>query len=91
MAARFSLIYDALGQRVTACCMAYSTYMDFDGPGLQVLCCKACCHPVPIGQGDGTEFRPGVDPDAYYEEHFRRQRWEEAISHATRKETPCKA
>lgn len=83
MAARFSLIYDALGQRVTACCMAYSSYMEFDGPGsIEILCCKACHHPVPIGQGDGTEFRPGVTADAYYEEHFRREQWREAISHS---------
>jgi hypothetical protein len=60
----------------------------FNSPeGQQALCCKACYGEVPIGEGDGTEFKPGVDPDAYYEEHFRRQRWEDAISHATRKET----
>jgi hypothetical protein len=86
-------LYDLLGQRVTDCCAAYSTYCEvgtFELPGVtdQILCCKSCYHPVALGQGDGTEFKPGVDADAYFEEHFRRDAWRDAISHATpRKES----
>ncbi len=80
--------YDDLGQRVTTCCGAYSTYLDNSGPHdegpNQLLCCKACYAPVPNGEGDGTEFKPGVDPDTYYELTFRRDRWRDAISHSTK-------
>ncbi len=84
-------LYDELGQRLTDCCAAYSTYCEvgtFDKPGVidQVLVCKGCYHPVALGQGDGSEFKPGVDPDAYYKETFRRDKWLEMISHSTRKE-----
>lgn len=40
------------GIRVTDCCGTYSTYMG------DTLCCKACCHEVSSGQGDGSEYRP---------------------------------
>ena len=62
--------YDDLGQRITTCCGAYSTYLDNSGPHdegpNQLLCCKACYAPVPIGEGDGSEFAPGVDRETYY-------------------------
>ena len=45
--------YDAEGSRLTDCCGALSTYCD------DVLCCKSCWHPVPEGQGDGTESKGG--------------------------------
>jgi hypothetical protein len=78
-------LYDDLGQRLTDCCAAYSTYAEcgtFDRPGetTEILCCKSCYHPVAIGQGDGTEFRPGVTSEAYFRETFRRQMWRDMIS-----------
>jgi len=72
--------YDDLGQRVTTCCGCYSTYMDvgtFNAPeGQQALCCKACYDEVPMGEGDGSEFAPGVDPDAYYRASFAQDKLE---------------
>jgi len=56
--------YDAGGQRVTSCCGCYSTYCD------AVLCCKNCYNEVEIGEGDGSEFRFGVDEDLYYSDVF---------------------
>jgi hypothetical protein len=41
------------GVRLTDCCGAYSTYVDF------ALCCKACYNEVPVGQGDGAETQDG--------------------------------
>ena len=38
------------GDRLTSCCGAYSTHMDTDE-----LCCKVCCMPVEIGEGDGVD------------------------------------
>mgnify|MGYP003135626624 FL=1 len=38
------------GVRLTSCCGAYSTHMDTDE-----LCCKVCCMPVAVGEGDGVE------------------------------------
>ena len=38
------------GTRLTNCCGAYSTHMDTDE-----LCCKVCCMPVEIGEGDGVD------------------------------------
>ncbi len=61
--------YDSLGQRVTSCCGRYSTYMD-DGTGAQVLCCKVCYEEVPVGEGDGNEFREGVTAESYFTELF---------------------
>lgn len=61
--------YDDGGQRVTSCCGCYSTYMDA-GDGSEVLCCKACYNEVDFGEGDGSEFRAGVDPDLYYKNLF---------------------
>lgn len=40
------------GQRLTDCCGCYST---FDEHG--VLYCKKCYEEVPMGQGDGLEYR----------------------------------
>ena len=57
--------YDDGGQRVTSCCGCYSTYGD-DG----VLCCKRCYNEVDFGEGDGSEFFPGVDEDIYYKNVF---------------------
>ena len=62
--------YDAHGQRVTDCCGTYSTYMDDGAGGEMVLCCKRCYGEVGIGQGDGCEFRPGVEADDYYKAVF---------------------
>lgn len=64
--------YDNGGQRVTGCCGCYSTYCD-DGLGGEVLCCKACYNEVDFGEGDGSEFRPGMseaDIDRYYKNIF---------------------
>lgn len=62
--------YDEHGQRVTDCCGTYSTYMD-DGSGEDmVLCCKRCYQEVGFGEGDGEEFRPGVEPSDYYAAMF---------------------
>lgn len=61
--------YDEGGQRVTNCCGCYSTYMDA-GDGSQILCCKSCYNEVDFGEGDGSEFTPGVDPDLYYKNMF---------------------
>ena len=64
--------YDKGGQRVTSCCGSYSTYMD-SGEGDQVLCCKACYNEVDFGEGDGSEFRPGMSDagrDLYYKNLF---------------------
>ncbi len=68
--------FDDLGQRLTTCCAAYSTYMDASSdPAFdQVLCCKACYNEVPIGEGDGTEFAPGVDADTYFRVSFARDK-----------------
>lgn len=63
--------YDDGGQRVTSCCGCYSTYMDA-GYGTEFLCCKSCYNEVDFGEGDGSEFRAGVDPDEYYKEQFAR-------------------
>lgn len=38
--------------------------------GSEFLCCKACYNEVEIGEGDGSEFRAGVDPDLYYKNLF---------------------
>ena len=35
-----------------------------------VLCCKKCYNEVSIGQGDGTEFKPGVTAEEYYDKVF---------------------
>jgi len=72
-------LYDDLGQRLTDCCAAYSTYAEcgtFDKPGetTQILCCKGCYHPVALGQGDGSEFRPGVDAETYFRVTLARDR-----------------
>jgi len=56
--------YDKLGQRMTDCCGCYSTYHD------DTLICKRCYNEVDFGEGDGTEFRPGVTADEYFEAHF---------------------
>lgn len=59
--------YDKGGQRVTSCCGCYSTYCDVTGdPEDQILCCKSCYREVEFGEGDGSEFRAGVNPDLYY-------------------------
>lgn len=60
--------FDEHGQRVTDCCGSYSTFMD-DGRDYR-LCCKRCYQPVSTGEGDGTEFAPGVTPEAYYKAAF---------------------
>jgi len=52
--------YDELGQRVTDCCGAYSTYVE------ATLCCKRCYQEVPTGQGDGYEFKKGITEDEYF-------------------------
>ena len=52
--------YDEHGQRVTTCCGVYSTYTAGWSNMGDVLCCKKCWHEVPVGEGDGSEFR---DPD----------------------------
>ena len=44
-------LYDEDGQRLTSCCGCYSTYQD------GFLCCKRCYEFVPIGEGDGSEYR----------------------------------
>tara|TARA_R110002020_G_scaffold111964_2_gene258121 strand:- start:671 stop:871 length:201 start_codon:yes stop_codon:yes gene_type:complete len=59
--------YDDLGQRVTDCCGTYSTYFD------ATLVCKKCYHAVPIGQGDGNEFKEGVTADAYFAAAFSQE------------------
>ena len=41
------------GMRLTDCCAAVSTYMEFAGN--QELTCKACYYEVDFGQGDGDE------------------------------------
>ena len=65
--------YDDLGQRVTDCCGTYSTY--HEGPdGLTYLVCKRCYASVEIGEGDGNEFREGVNPDEYYKAQGERDR-----------------
>ena len=56
--------YDKGGQRVTSCCGSYSTYHD------ETLCCKACYNEVDFGEGDGSEFRAGVNEDLYYKNVF---------------------
>ena len=58
--------FDALGQRVTGCCGDYSTYDEF-----AVLYCKGCYCQVEEGEGDGTEFLPGVTADAYFSARFK--------------------
>lgn len=74
------LKYDLLGQRLTGCCGSFSTYMDMDhgdhhGHEIhQALCCKACYRPVSLGEGDGCQFRDGVDPDDYYRKTFAAER-----------------
>lgn len=42
------------GMRLTDCCGACSTYHG------STLCCKVCYREVDYGQGDGTEYRKGV-------------------------------
>lgn len=61
--------YDKGGQRVTSCCGCYSTYCDA-GDGSQILCCKSCYNEVDFGEGDGSEFAPGVNQDLYYKNVF---------------------
>lgn len=43
--------YDEKGMRLTDCCGALSTYCD------GALCCKGCYALVPVGQGDGNEYK----------------------------------
>lgn len=45
------------GQRLTDCCGAYSTYCE------GMLCCKKCYYEVPLGQGDGSEYKDNKEPD----------------------------
>ena len=75
--------YDKGGQRVTSCCGSYSTYMDDGYNGLTMLCCKKCYNEVDFGEGDGSEFRDGVDVDEYYRiEHERdKQRVAKLVAH----------
>jgi len=61
--------YDEGGQRVTDCCGAYSTYFVASDDS-EVLCCKKCWEEVAVGQGDGNEFREGVDADSYFAAAF---------------------
>ncbi len=61
--------YDDDGQRTTDCCGSYSTYCG-DVRGADVLCCKNCYEVVPVGQGDGNEFKPGVSADEYFKAAF---------------------
>ena len=60
---------DEGGQRVTSGCGCYSTYMD-DGRLGEMLCCKQCYRAVENGEGDGSEFAPGIDIDLYYKNVF---------------------
>lgn len=71
--------YDDLGQRVTDCCGCYSTFCEGESGDCDVLCCKKCYHEVEFGEGDGSEFAEGVDPDEYYKEQHRRDEARTAV------------
>jgi|TARA_R110000737_G_scaffold283464_1_gene290063 hypothetical protein len=58
--------YDDLGQRTTDCCGVYSEWFAL-GLEPEVLSCKKCYHEVPVGQGDGSEFKEGVTSEKYWE------------------------
>jgi hypothetical protein len=48
--------YDNHGMRTTDCCGVYSEYFA-TGLEAEVLCCKKCYRQVPVGQGDGSEYK----------------------------------
>lgn len=45
------------GCRLTDCCGAYSNFDQDSGE----LCCKACWNVVDFGEGDGSEYKPGLE------------------------------
>jgi hypothetical protein len=61
--------YDAAGQRMTDCCAGFATY----GPNVTLanldtvpLKCAECGRLTTPGEGDGTEYRPGVTAATWY-------------------------
>ena len=61
--------FDDGGQRMTDCCATFATY----GPNVTLanidtvpLKCAKCGRLTTVGEGDGTEYRPGATAEAWY-------------------------
>ena len=55
--------YDEFGQRMTDCCGAFATFggdVTIQNLDSVKLTCTSCGQPVSQGEGDQTEFLPGV-------------------------------
>ena len=60
--------YDEFGQRMTDCCGAFATFGDdvtIQNLDSVKLTCTSCNQHVGKGEGDQTEFRPGVTRDEW--------------------------
>jgi hypothetical protein len=60
--------YDKHGQRLTDCCGSYATYgnnVTIHSLDTARLICSECRKPTGPGQGDQTEFIPGVTFDSW--------------------------
>ena len=59
--------FDAHGQRLTDCCAAFATYGEVSLSNLDtaLLRCCECGHLTTAGEGDGTEYLPGVTQEAW--------------------------
>jgi len=56
-------LYDKFGQRMTDCCNAFATFgedVTLQNIDSVQMTCRSCGQPVSKGEGDQTEFLPGV-------------------------------
>ena len=60
--------YNAAGQRMTDCCAAFATYGEVTLANLDTvrLKCAECGRLTTAGEGDGTEYHPGVTAKTWF-------------------------